>query len=545
MSRHLSKHALPKHAVPKHPQLLLPQSRRQLLRAGLLGGGAAALGFAGSLFPRPSLAALDRPVIGHGVQSGDIGADGGVVWARVDRPARMIVDFATTESFKDARRVVGPAALDVTDFTARAVLQGLPAGQDVFYRVQFEDLADLKSLSEPVSGRFRTAPAGKRDITFVWSGDVVGQGWGINPEVGGMTIWKEMASLNPDFFIHSGDSIYADGVVQPKVTLPNGKVWTNIVTEEKSKVAETLSDYRGNYRYNLMDENLRGFNASVPILAQWDDHETRNNWYPQQILDDDRYKIKSLALLSANASRAWHDYMPIRLDANRPEQVYRVIHYGPSLDVFMLDQRSYRGDNSKDLQDKPGADTAFMGPAQIRWLKQALLASDATWKVLASDMPLGLVVPDKQKDGTLNFEAIANQDDGPARGRELELADLLRFIKQNGIVNTVWFTADVHYTAAHYYNPDKAKFQDFAPFWEFVSGPLNAGTYGPNKLDGTFGPELKFIKAPAAGQENLSPMDEMQFFGHVRIDGATEVMTVTLKDLKNRDLYKVDLTPAA
>jgi alkaline phosphatase D len=56
---------------------------------------------------------------------------------------------------------------------------------------------------------------------------------------------------------------------------------------------------------------------------------------------------------------------------------------------------------------------------------------------------------------------------------------MLRFIKTAGITNTVWLTADVHYAAAHYCNPDKAQFQGFEPFWEFVSGPLHAGTFGP------------------------------------------------------------------
>ena len=57
----------------------------------------------------------------------------------------------------------------------------------------------------------------------------------------------------------------------------------------------------------------------------------------------------------------------------------------------------------------------------------------------------------------------------------------------------MWLTADVHYTAAHYYDPNKAVFQDFEPFWEFVSGPLHAGSFGPNKLDNTFGPQLVYI----------------------------------------------------
>jgi phosphodiesterase/alkaline phosphatase D-like protein len=37
-----------------------------------------------------------------------------------------------------------------------------------------------------------------------------------------------------------------------------------------------------------------------------------------------------------------------------------------------------------------------------------------------------------------------------------------------GIRNKVWITADLHYTAAHFFDPNKAIFQDFEPFWEFV-----------------------------------------------------------------------------
>jgi alkaline phosphatase D len=139
----------------------------------------------------------------------------------------------------------------------------------------------------------------------------------------------------------------------------------------------------------------------------------------------------------------------------------------------MLDERSYRGPNGPNLQTAYGPDSYFLGPDQLAWLKRALLNSRATWKVIASDMPLSIIVYDDapNKKGS---EAFA-QGDGPPRGRELEIADLLRFIKTSGVTNTVWLTADVHYAAAHYYNPDKAQFQDFEPFWEFVSGPLHAG----------------------------------------------------------------------
>jgi alkaline phosphatase D len=285
---------------------------------------------------------------------------------------------------------------------------------------------------------------------------------------------------------------------------------------------------------------VRAFNAEVPIFVQWDDHEVTNNWSISKHLPD-AYKVRDITLLAARASRAFHEMYPMRESIVEPGRVYRTLNYGPLLDVFMLDERSYRGGNGPNLQTTYGPDAYFIGPDQMAWLKRALLNSRATWKVIASDMPLSLIVYDDatNKKGS---EAFA-QGDGPPRGRELEIADILRFIKTAGITNTVWLTADVHYTAAHYYDPNKAQFQDFEPFWEFVSGPFHAGTFGPNKLDNTFGPEVKFIKAPGTDKQNLPPSDGMQFFGHVQIEGKTGRMTVTLRDRADTALWSTTLDP--
>ncbi|WP_292443296.1 alkaline phosphatase D family protein [Methylibium sp.] len=69
--------------------------------------------------------------------------------------------------------------------------------------------------------------------------------------------------------------------------------------------------------------------------------------------------------------------------------------------------------------------------------------------------------------------------------------------------NVVWVTADVHYCAAHHYDPARAQFQDFEPFWEFVAGPLNAGSFGPGTLDNTFGRQAVFYKALPPGRGQL------------------------------------------
>src|SRR5450756_384635 len=118
-------------------KLPLRLSRRRFLSTAA-ATGAGALG--SIAMPYLSRAA-DRPQITHGVQSGDVGADGGVVWARADRPSQMLVEVATSESLDNARLLPPIAALPESDFTAKMLLADLPAGQDIFYRIRFRDLA--------------------------------------------------------------------------------------------------------------------------------------------------------------------------------------------------------------------------------------------------------------------------------------------------------------------------------------------------------------------------------------------------------------------
>lgn len=500
-------------------------------RQALCGSAALAAGLA-----MPGLIrAQTRPVLTHGIQSGDVAHDGAVIWGRADRDAEMLVEWSTSDSFRDARSVPGLPVGAPTANTGKMVLTGLPSDQDIFYKVTFADLSD-GTRSEPLVGHFRTAPNASRDVSFVWSGDTAGQGWGIDESRGGMKTYATMLGHRPDFFLHSGDTVYADGPLKAEVELDDGTLWRNVLTEAKSKVAETLDEYRGQHLYNLMDSNVRAFNAEVPIIAQWDDHEVTNNWYPDEILNsDDRYTVKSARLLAAHAGRAFHEMLPTRQSLSEPRRIYRKVAYGPLLDVFVIDLRTYRGDNTANTEES-GA--PFLGAEQLAWLKREMTNSTATWKVIASDMPIGMMV----RDGETAMENGANGD-GPVRGREADIAAVLSFIKHGGITNTVWLTADVHYTAAHHYSPDRAVFQNFEPFWEFVSGPLHAGTFGPSEYDNTFGPEVRFSKHPEPGQANLPPSDGMQFFGKVDISADTKMMTVSLMDQEDIKLWSVDLEP--
>ncbi|MFE6281488.1 alkaline phosphatase D family protein [Streptomyces sp. NPDC057877] len=511
--------------------------RRSVLRGSL--AASAALTLPGALGAAPALALSGRPQAGWGVQTGDVTTNSGLVWVRADRPARMIVETSATESFRNPRRWHGPLLGADSDFTGTTRLHGLPPGEQIHYRVLLADPHDPRRTGEPVTGTFRTASASRRDdVRFVWSGDLAGQGWGINPDFGGYRIFDAMAALDPDFFLFSGDTVYADGPIAPTAALPDGGTWRNITTEEKSKVAETLAEFRGNFRYNLLDENLRRFNAQVPSVVQWDDHEVTNNWYPGEILTDARYTVKDVDVLAARARQAFSEYFPISTLRRPGGRVHRVQHYGPLLDVFVLDMRTHRNANSTD--DQTTDPQGILGREQLEWLKRELSRSRAVWKVIASDMPLGLVVPDTG-DGKPHIEAVAQGDPGAPLGRELQIAELLRYIKHRRITGTVWLTADVHYTSAQHYQPSRAAFSDFEPFWEFVSGPLNAGAFPANALDNTFGPERVFVKAPTTA--NVSPAGGYQFFGEVGIDGDSAELTVRLREQDGTVLFTKVLQP--
>src|SRR5689334_5932134 len=134
-------------------------SRRRFLKQTAAVWGLSSTGLAGILTARAAPAALTsgRPLVEQGLQIGDVLADRAIVWSRTDRPARLLVEWDTLESFAHARQVPGPHALEVSDFTARVDLTGLPEDQDIFVRVNFQSLDTNAAQSEPLVGHFRSA----------------------------------------------------------------------------------------------------------------------------------------------------------------------------------------------------------------------------------------------------------------------------------------------------------------------------------------------------------------------------------------------------
>ena len=450
-----------------------------------------------------------RPAISQGTASGDVTLGKAVVWSRTDRRARMHVEWSTTESFQDVNRTTvttGPA----TDFTARAELVNLPAGQRIFYRVHFEDLNDSRNSSIPATGTFLSAPRSLatshshgRLIRLVKDGasTLSGADCECTRRCGARSRISSFIAATPST---------RTARFQLEVTLPDGMIWKNLVTPAKSKAPETLADYRGNYLYNLLDDNVRRFNTRDPAV--------RSLGRPrgaEQLVSVEPRAFPGACVAAQGARSSSTTRFAQRPAPRLP--IYRSISYGPQLEVFALDLRTYRAANSGTVNQNQAARQRSRDGGRSTGSNARCSASTSAWKVIASDLPIGLVVA----DGPNAFEAFANGD-GPPLGREHEIAELLRFIRDRDIRNVMWVTGDVHYAAAHHYHPDRAQFKDFNPFWEFVAGPLHAGTFGPNALDNTFGPEVRFSSVPAGMTPNQPPSAGLQFFGFVRIAATNE-----------------------
>ena len=316
---------------------------------------------------------------------------------------------------------------------------------------------------------------------------------------------------------------------------PTAAIWRSIVTEEKSKPAETLADYRGNYKYNLLDDNLRAFNAAVPTFALWDNHEVMETWWPDEPLPQKPLGEKNTLAFAARGRRAFHEFMPMRETMAEPGRVYRKIQYGPLLDVFMLDMRSYRGPDGPHGDSILTPDDYLLGPRQVAWLKRELMRSQATWKVIAADSPIGYVV---DTTGIGHGRRPARTRPGDRRPAVIHQA--CRH-PQHAVAHR---RPALHRRALLRSEPRGI------PGFRAVLGIRLRPAPCRNLDAGADGAQLSarrscFRKPASAEQgENLAPCYGLQFFGHVAIDGATETLTVTLKDVADRALWSITLDPA-
>ena len=492
--------------------------------------------------------------ISHGIASGDVTNQSAIVWSRVnDQPAQMNVEYDTNANFSNPLSKAAQAN-STTDFTAQAKLDGLKPDTQYYYRVWFSasnivnntnsdtsnDLSATSDIAEQFEvGTFRTAPSfnmtsnsSSNAISFIWAADLGGQNYCRNADEGGYSIFKSMQSLSPDFFIANGDMIYADGACPIQGPVFNNSTnnqtttWTNIPGDFKSiadpsvdwnNVTEVRSIFLEHWKYNRNDTYFKEFLSNVSMYSQWDDHEIINDfgskWPDWNLFSTDREGYPNIVKEGTNA---FLYYSPVGSDNNNnidtendPDtHIYRSFNWGKDLDLFIIDARSYRSQNH--IADTPDSNKTMLGEEQLQWLKQELSNSNATWKVISSDVPIS--IPTGSNASILGRDGWANGNEtnnySYYTGFERELTDLLRFIDEQGMKNIVFITTDVHFPAFIRYNFDLNDDGNMTEIHELVSGPISAFRLGVPfpQLDETFNPSLLY------GEGNVFN------FGYIRIE---------------------------
>lgn len=394
---------------------------------------------------------LDNDLLPQGIAVGDVSATGAVLWVRTDGPATVQIEWARPALWDDvsksamASAVVSRTAWLVTteeaDYTLSIPLGGLAPATRYRYQIvvgRNEEPERLGRARLAAKGEFTTLPEAiiSTPVTFAWSADLGGQGR-CRQGTAGYPIFDVMRKMDLDFFLFLGDTIYSDYACPSPPNEPGADF-----------VATTLDEYRARHRYQRGAASLRRLVESVPVYVTWDDHEVRNDFAGPF---DDRMQ---------SGRRALRDYWPIASPPDDPNRLYRSIRYGADMELFILDTRQYR---SRDA-DQDGPAKTMLGAEQMRWLIEGLTRSSATWKVIATTVPLSI-----PKGGAGYSDGWAAGPNAPGFERERQL--MVDAILNRKIRNVVFLAGDVHYVQANAYDPDGDGVIDFH---EVVAGPLSA-----------------------------------------------------------------------
>lgn len=475
-----------------------------------------------------------KPIITHGVMSAEVTSSEALVWSRADQPAKMLVSLLSAQDRDNAAIEVDAAS----DFTGSAHFDGLQADTEYRYRVRFENAAGERSQVK--TGFFRTAPApmASGPVKLSWTGDIAGQNV-CRDATEGFPIFKALAAERSDLFIGLGDMIYADNTCEAKGRYGNTQVPGDFLQ------AADLDNFRRHWRYNRDDRYFQRLIRSTPYYGVWDDHEVVNDFGPLHDTRSTPPYVAGVSLLPIGL-QTFLEYTPMRTDPNTSHRLYRTVGWGRHAELFFLDNRQYRDHNLS--ADRKGRNKTMLGREQLTWLKAQLKASQATWKIIVSSVPMSIPTGsplDQGRDGFANNDAnTAPTIDGGLQsetGFEQELVEILRTL-QAGDMNAVFITTDVHFAQVFRYTPF-ANDPDFQVH-EVVIGPGNAGIFPNRAFDTSLGTESLFFHGPESAAAVTSWDEALKWFnyGTIEIDGKGHFVT-RVKDTFRKTLYSLELTP--
>ena len=474
-----------------------------------------------------------------GVAAGDVTAKSAVLWGKANKRGGYSLDVATNRRFRNFKPHFVVARKGRDNTVQKRVGRLKPNT-----RYWFRFVGNRGKRSDV--GTFRTAPRASQNkaVEFAWSGDQ-----DFNPQPGQTKpfwndggVLRRMKAERNAFNVMLGDTIYSDSEV-PNRLFP-------IALSVKQKWAK--------YKVNLGNRALRALRGSAGFYSQWDDHEFVNDFSPAENAFDNGVNLNGGTLYN-RGERAFRDYAPVRW--TRRDGLYRKFRWGRNLEVFFLDERSFRSANADEggvcnnpqtgrpdfaptvpqttrtafapayppfAQPVPQACTdrirdpnrTYLGQRQLTRFLRDVKRSTARFKVIMNELAIQqyYINPYDRWEG---FEA----------ERQRVLSGL------QGVKNVIFLSTDVHATLIN-----DARFQTLES-----GGPRNSGitdvTVGPVatanfqiEIDDATSPGVGALadgafltpQPPAGVGMRCSVLDKFSY-GQVRVTGSR--LTVTPKDI--------------
>jgi phosphodiesterase/alkaline phosphatase D-like protein len=374
----------------------------------------------------PSFAALP-----NGIAAGDTTATSSVLWARSDSLGSLTFDVYSDNGLTNLVTSVSTTVTDI-DLPVKTYLSGLTSGTQYYYKA-------TDSTNTSLTGKFSTfATSGYNGLRFGVSGDWRG-------ELASYPAVKNVPSRDLAFWVSLGDTIYADD--------------TSKVTTAVAGQATTIAEYRAKHQEVYTSTNglnsLADLRASTTVFATIDDHEVTNDFAGgAPISSDSRFAgtgaptdLINQSTLFKTGVQVFTEYNPIKREVysgtgdarlDGVDKLYRQRSFGQDASLMMVDARSFR-DTEIDTSNPATAAQVYtpgrtmLGAPQIAELKSDLLNAQQNgvrWKFVAFPEPA-------QQLGALGAG-------DRLEGYYGERTDLLKFIKDNSIQNTVFISADIH-----------------------------------------------------------------------------------------------------
>lgn len=304
----------------------------------------------------------------------DVQEDRALIWLSANEAAKLHVRWGVSPESLTSQSAVG--SFDATsDFTGHVALTGLPQGATVFYRAFSGDTVASELC------RLQTPRKRGQSFSVAFSGDM-------QETYKPFRIFDVMETAKPDFFVHLGDTVYADS--------------------PKRDFTPTTRHYRMKHARIRADRPLQAFMSQRANFAIWDDHEIEN---------DAHGGLPQLPVAEA----VFREYWPCA--SVESTGLYRMSSLSPEVDLIIVDTRRFR--SVQAMVDGP--EKTMLGTQQKKWFMDTLKRSKATFKIVATSVPFH----GGSQDAWGNYKT--------------ERDEIVGFLKREKINNVVMISADYHF----------------------------------------------------------------------------------------------------